>query len=59
MSISRRQTCVWKYCGVYKMLRCQPKSRLCTKMLRIHLFGIFTIKTPRALAALTALIKRW
>jgi len=29
------------------------KNRLYTKMLRIHLFNIFTIKTPRALAALT------
>ena len=25
------------------------KNRLYTKMLRIHLFSIFTIKTPRAL----------
>ena len=34
-------------------LRSQTKRRLYTKMLRIHLFSIFTIKTPRALAALT------
>ena len=32
---------------------CLTKNRLYTKMLRIHLFSIFTIKTPRALAALT------
>jgi len=36
-------------------LRCLSKNRLYTKMLRIHLFSIFTIKTPKALAALAPL----
>ena len=36
-------------------LRSQTKRRLYTKMLRIHLFSIFTIKMPRALAALAPL----
>jgi len=31
-----------------KTLRCLSKNRLYTKMLRIHLFSIFTIKTPLA-----------
>jgi len=31
------------------------KNRLYSKMLRLHLFSIFTIKTPRALTALTPL----
>ena len=38
-----------------KILRCLSKNRLYTKMLRIHLFSIFTIKTPRALPALAPL----
>jgi len=37
-------TGVWKYCGVYKLV-CQS-SVLYTKMLKIHMFCIFTIKTP-------------
>ena len=37
------------------MLRCLSKNRLYTNMLKIHLFGIFTIKTPRVLAALPPL----
>jgi len=36
--------------------RCMSKNRLYTKMLRIHLFSIFTIKTPRTLAALAPLV---
>jgi len=47
-------TGVWKYCGVFKLLRCLSKF-FYTKMLRIHLFSIFTSKTPRALAALAPL----
>ena len=31
------------------------KNRLYPKMLRIHVFSIFTIKTPRAVAALAPL----
>ena len=42
-------------CGVFEILRRQSKNRVLTKMLRIHLFSIFTIKTPRALAALAPL----
>ena len=42
------------YCGIYNLLSCL-KNRLYTEMLKIHLFSIFTIKTPRALAALTPL----
>jgi len=38
-----------------KILHCLSINRLYTKMLRIHLFSIFTIKTPRAHAALTPL----
>ena len=34
-------TRIWKYCAVYKILRCLSKNRLYTKMLRIHLFSIF------------------
>ena len=44
-------TGVWKYCVKYEILRCLFKNRLFTEMLRIHLFSIFTIKTPRTLAA--------
>jgi len=40
-------TGAWEYCGVYKILRWLFKNRLYTNMLRIHLFSIFTIKTPR------------
>jgi len=35
-----------------EILRCQSKNRLNTKMLRVHLFSIFIIKTLVALAAL-------
>jgi len=42
-------TGVWQYWGVYKILRWASKNRLYTKMLRIHLFSIFTIKTQQAL----------
>ena len=52
MKTANKYTGVWKYCSVYKILRCLSKNRLCTKMLIIHLFSIFTIKTSRALAAL-------
>jgi len=38
-----------------EILRCLFKYKVYTKMLRIHLFSIFTIKTPRALAALAPL----
>ena len=31
------------------MWHCLSKNRLYAKMLRIHLFSIFTIKTPRTL----------
>ena len=46
-----------QYCGVYTILRCLSKNRLYTKMLRIHLFSIFTIKTPQALTALASIVK--
>jgi len=39
-----------------KIFRCLSKNRLYTKMLKIYLFRIFTIKTPRDLVALTPLI---
>ena len=38
-----------------EVLYCLSKNRLYTKMLRIHLFSIFTIKTPQALAVLMPL----
>jgi len=41
--------------GVYKLFRCLSKNRLYTKMLRIHLFSIVIIKTPRTLAAIVLL----
>ena len=31
---------VWKYCGVYKRVRCMSKNRLYTKMLGINVFSI-------------------
>jgi len=34
---------------------CLSKHRLDTKLLKIHLFNVFTIKRPRALAALAPL----
>jgi len=34
---------------------CLSKNRLDTKLLRIHLFSVFTVKRPRALAALAPL----
>jgi len=37
-------TGVWKYRGVYKISRSLSKNRLYTKMLRIHLFSIFTLR---------------
>jgi len=41
---------------VYKILRyLSKKKRLYTKMLRIHLFSVFTIKTPRCARALMPL----
>ena len=40
---------------MYKIVHCLSKNRLYTKMLRIHLFSIFTIKTPLALVALAPL----
>ena len=40
-------TGIWTYCGVYNILRCL--SEIDTYMLRIHVFSIFTITTPRAL----------
>ena len=36
-------------------MRCLSKDRLYPKMLRKHLFSIFTIKTPRTLAAFVPL----
>ena len=51
MKTANKYTGVRKYCGVYKIWRCPSKTRLYTKMLRIHLFCIFIIKTPQALAA--------
>ena len=50
-----RYTGVWKYSGTNEILRRLSKNRLYTKMLRIHLFSIFTINSPRALAALAPL----
>ena len=50
-----RYTGVWKYSGINEILRRLSKNRLYTKMLRIHLFSIFTINSPRALAALAPL----
>ena len=49
LTYDSQYTGVWKYSGVYKRLHCLSKIRLYTKMLRIHLFSIFTIKTPRTL----------
>jgi len=46
-------TGVWKYYGVYKMLRCLTKNGFYTKMLRPHLFRIFIIKTPLIVKTLT------
>ena len=49
ISISRRQPiyrCM-AYCGVWIFCAVCLYNRLYTKMLRIHLFSIFTIKTPR------------
>ena len=45
----RQYTDVLNYCSVYKLLRRLSKYRVYNKMLRIHVFSIFTIKTPRAL----------
>ena len=42
-------TGIWNYYFVYQILRCLSKNRLYTKMLTIHLFSTFTIKTPQAL----------
>jgi len=55
MKTANKYTGVWKYCSVYKILRCLSKNRLCTKMLIIHLFSIFTIKTLWVLAGLEPL----
>ena len=46
---------MWKYCGVYKTLRCLSKTRLYIKMLRILLLSTFTIEMPHALTALVPL----
>ena len=40
---------VSKYCGVYLILRCLSKKRLYTKLLKIHFFSTFIIKTSPAL----------
>ena len=48
-------TGVWKFCSVYEIFRCLSKSRLYTQMLRIHLFSIFTVKTPQGLSVLALL----
>ena len=50
-----RYTGVWKYSGTNEILRRLSKNRLYTKMLRIHLFSIFTINSPQALVALAPL----
>jgi len=36
---------VWKYCGVYKILRCLFKNRLYTKLLRILVQYIHSYNT--------------
>ena len=41
--------------AVYKILRYLSKKGLYIKILKIHVFSIFTIKTPRALDALAPL----
>jgi len=41
--------------AVYGILRWLSKNRLYTKMRRIHLFSVFTIKRPQPLAALAHL----
>ena len=38
-----------------EILRCLSKNRVDTNMLRIHVFSIFSIKTPRTLATLAPL----
>jgi len=40
---------------VQTCIPCLSKNRLDTKLLRIHLFGVFTIKRTRSLAALAPL----
>ena len=40
---------------VQKYMPCLSKYRLDTTLLRIHLFSVFTIKRPRAIAALAPL----
>ena len=49
---------VWKYCGVYEILRYLSINRLYTKMLRIHLFRIFTscARPLRPLKTLTSVL---
>ena len=48
ISISKRQLKYW----CMEILHCLPKNRLDTKMLRVHLFSFFTIKTLRGLLIL-------
>jgi len=40
---------------VQKYMRCLSKNRLDTKLFRMHLFSVFTIKISRALTALAPL----
>jgi len=40
---------------VQKYIRCLSKNRLDSKLLRIHLFSVLTIKRPRSSAALAPL----
>jgi len=42
-------------CKIIKILRCLSKNRLYSKVLRLHLFSIFTIMTPLALAVIAHL----
>ena len=48
-------TGVWKIGNTAVYMKYLSKYRLYTNMLRIHLFSIFTIKTPPALAELVPL----
>ena len=43
---------------VQKYMPCLSKYRLDSQLLIIHLFSVFTIKRPRALAALAPLIEK-
>ena len=43
---------------VQKYMPCLSKNRIDSQLLIIHVFSVFTIKRPRALAALAPLIEK-